>query len=145
MIAVKTILSSWITDIGTNLKTSLGLNTIAAHEPTYDLKTLAQLMPLTPAILLRYETLNPLEQYADGGSAMRKLQMSVVFLAESLLSPDEARAGCLDMIDAFRSKYDGGTIVIGNDQIDLKVEREGFLESDGGVLAYYAVYSFEQN
>jgi phage gp37-like protein len=147
MIPVKDIQDAWIADINAHLKGSLGINTVDTHQPEYDNRTLAELMVLTPFVLLRYGRLQAVEseRAADGGSVLRRQEFSLVFGDTSLLSSEEARAGCYAMLDAFRDRYDGGTLVVPDKgQIDLQLEEEMFLDSDGGVVAYYAIYSFVQ-
>jgi hypothetical protein len=146
VIGIKKISDAWIADIVANLKTSLGLLTVEAHEPTYDDKTLAELMILAPAVLVRYEGLAPIEseRLADGASGLNKEQFSLVFIAQSLLNPQEGPVGCYTMLDAFRARYNGYALAIpGEGQVDLALGPHGFLQSDGGVVAYYQMYSYD--
>jgi len=148
MIPVVDIQTTWIADINANLKAPLGIITVDTHQPEYDNQALAALMALTPFVLLRYGRLQPVEseRRADGGSGLKRQEFSLVFGNSSLLSSEEARAGCYAMLDAFRERYDGGTLVVpGKGQIDLQLEDEMFLDSDGGVIAYAAIYSFTQD
>lgn len=148
MISVTKISAAWIADINANLKPSLGLGDVVTHQPEYDnVATLAELMLTMPAVLLRYMNLTPVEseRFGDGGSGLKKQFFSLAFLANSLLSAEEARGGCYAMLDAFRSRYDGGSLTVaGEGQIDLKLEEETFVDSEGGVVVYAALYSFEQ-
>lgn len=127
MIPVVDIQTAWIADINANLKAALGIVTVDTHQPEYDSKALAELMPLTPFVLLRYGRLQPVEseRHADGGSGLRRQEFSLVFGSSSLLSSEEARAGCYAMLDGFRTRYDGGTLVVPDKgQIDLQLEDE---------------------
>ncbi len=146
MIGVKPINAAWIADIVAELKTPLGLKTIEAHSSQYDDKLLNELMPLAPAILIRYGYLRPVEFAANGGSSLNKQVFTITFIAESLLGTQDASNGCYDMLDAFRNRYNGGTLTVPDEGlIHLKLEEEGIVQSGDGLSVYFAIYSFEQD
>lgn len=145
MIAVKEIRKAFITDINANLKATLGLQTVTPHYPKYDKQTLASLMPLSPFVLVRYAGLKPIEseRRADGSSGANRQLFSVVVGASGVLDQKDNMSDCEAILDALRDRYDGFALTVSTfGQVEFAIESEDFLESDGGLMAYYAVYSF---
>lgn len=146
MIDLGKVEDAWIADIEANLKAPLGLKTVVTHEPEYDNRTLQSLMPMTPFVLLRSGRFKAIEDQrkADGSSGLNESVFSIVFGATSLRDKKDARHGNYTIMKAFKERYDGGKITItGEGQINLRFVDQNFLDSEGGVIAYIQLYSYD--
>jgi len=144
MIGPAKIEDAWKVDAKANIT---GLKTAATHEASFDVKTLAALMPLTPFILFRWGGISPEpgERMSDEASGVKKSRFFLSIGATSLLSKTAAQRGCYDIIDAVIDRYDGGTITTTDGSVDLALESVNFVFSDGGLIVYGVEFCYYDN
>ena len=141
MIDVDVIEDALIADIKANIS---GLKTVETHETDFDNKTAQQLILLNPFILIKYGGLVPVEgeRLANQGSGMKLPRFVFSIGAQSLRTRKDAQRGCYSILKELGARYDGGTLVTAQGDVDLALTREQFLFSDGGLVVYGAEYSY---
>lgn len=147
MIDIDKIEDGWLADINTNLKTALGLKTVATYESEFDLKTLQQMILLTPFALIHYGGLpTPLDR-AVNRQVIKAQEVFLVYLgAQTLRDRKDVQRGCYTMIKAFRNRYDGNSVAIsgGGNSPTFGLEFIRPTLSEGGLVVYLMEFSIVQ-
>jgi phage gp37-like protein len=118
-----------------------GLRTIDTFETTYSEKTLKELMPLAPFVLIQWGGLIPeeSERGATGGSTTKHQDFHCIVGAQSVRSMKERQRGCYPIIKWIINQYDGKSVIVDGEAVPFALRSVVPLESDPGTAAYDVV------
>ena len=157
MVDIVRIEESWLKDIVTNLKSSLGLKMVEPFEGSFDETTLAQQIVNAPFIWLQLLDDHQIEK-TNGYKTTKSMQtFSLVVGAQNLGDRRKGQKGCYSILGSLKDRYDGYTLMVPqvvppapapalpDEFVQLSWERNTFLMSITGLLVYQSSFNIPEN
>ena len=120
-----------------------GLKTGDVMEGEFSVKTLQELIILTPFVIGSYRMPKPVETERDaaGGSGILEHQFILIVGAATLLRKYKAQRNCLSIIDDIRTLYDGKVLTVDGEPVMFGLKSIEPIDGGDGLVVYAVVFS----